>query len=47
MIERSDDVMCSLHRAQGDEESEFLSSASKLRSTGFPVWASKPTGAIW
>jgi hypothetical protein len=24
MIERSDDAMCGLHRARGDEEHEFL-----------------------
>jgi hypothetical protein len=35
MIERSDDVVCGLYRAQGDEEREFLSLASKLRSTVF------------
>jgi hypothetical protein len=32
-IERSGDVVCGLHCAQGDEEREFLSSASKPRST--------------
>jgi hypothetical protein len=35
MIERSDDVVCGLYHAQGDEEREFLSLASKLRSTVF------------
>jgi hypothetical protein len=34
-IERLDDVVCSLYRAQGDEEREFLGLASKLRSTIF------------
>jgi hypothetical protein len=32
-IERSGDAVCSLYRAQGDEEREFLSLASKPRST--------------
>jgi hypothetical protein len=34
-IERLDDVVCCLYRAQGDEEREFLGLASKLRSTIF------------
>jgi hypothetical protein len=34
-IEMSGDVMCSLHRAQGDEEREFLGLASKPRSMVF------------
>jgi hypothetical protein len=42
MIERSGDVVCGLHRAQGDEECGFLRLASKPRSTGFPGLASKP-----
>jgi hypothetical protein len=33
MIERSGDTMCGLHRAQRDEEREFLGLASKPRST--------------
>jgi hypothetical protein len=33
MIRRSDDTVCGLHRAHGDEESGFLGWASKLRST--------------
>jgi hypothetical protein len=32
MIERSDDIVCGLHHAQGDKERRFLSSASKPRS---------------
>jgi hypothetical protein len=31
-IERSGDVVCGLHRAQGDEEHEFLGLALKSRS---------------
>jgi hypothetical protein len=44
MIERSDDVVCGLHHAQGDEEREFLGLASKLRLTGYSSCglASKP-----
>jgi hypothetical protein len=45
-IERSGDAVCSLHHTQGDKEREFLGSASKPRSTGFPVWASKPAVAV-
>jgi hypothetical protein len=33
MIGRSGDIVCGLHRAQGDEECGFLSLASKPRST--------------
>jgi hypothetical protein len=47
MIGRSGDVMCGLHRTQGDEEREFLGLASKSRSTGFPVCASKPVAPVW
>jgi hypothetical protein len=32
MIDMSDDAVCGLHRAQGDEEPEFFGLASKLRS---------------
>jgi hypothetical protein len=46
MIERSGDAVCGLHHAQGDEEREFLGSASKPRSTGFPIWASKPVAMV-
>jgi hypothetical protein len=45
-IERSGDAVCSLHRAQGDEEHGFLSWASKPRLVGFPIWASKPAATI-
>jgi hypothetical protein len=41
MIGRSGDVVCGLHRAQGNKEHRFFGLASKPRSTGFPVWASK------
>jgi hypothetical protein len=47
MIERSDDVVCSLHRIQGDEEHMFLGLASKTRSMGFLFWASKSAAAVW
>jgi hypothetical protein len=33
MIESSSDIVCGLHRAQGDEEHGFFGSASKSRST--------------
>jgi hypothetical protein len=46
-IGRSDDVVCSLHRAQGDEERGFLGFSSKPRSTGFPVWAPKPAAPVY
>jgi hypothetical protein len=45
-IERSDDVVCSLHRAQGDEERGFLGLASKPRSTIFLGLASKPVATV-
>jgi hypothetical protein len=35
-IGRSDDVVCSLHRAQGDDECRFFGWASKPRSTISP-----------
>jgi hypothetical protein len=38
--------MCGLHRAQGDEESGFFSSASKPRSTVSPGLASKPVAIV-
>jgi hypothetical protein len=59
MIQRSVDVVCALHHAQGDDECWFLGLASKSWSTvspdltsksvasGFPIWASKPTGTVW
>jgi hypothetical protein len=42
MIERLGDTVYGLHRAQGDEEHEFLSLASKPSSTVSPSLASKP-----
>jgi hypothetical protein len=42
MIERSGDAVYGLYRAQGDEEHEFLSLASKSRSMVSPDLASKP-----
>jgi hypothetical protein len=42
MIERSDDTVCGLHCAQGDEERRFLGLASKPRSTVSPDLTSKP-----
>jgi hypothetical protein len=41
-IERFSDAVCGLHRAQGDEECEFLDLASKPRSIVFAGLASKP-----
>jgi hypothetical protein len=46
-IKRSGDTVCGLHRAQGDKERGFVGLASKPRSTGFPVWSSKLTTAVW
>jgi hypothetical protein len=46
MIERSNDVVCCLHHAQGDEEHGFLGLASKLRSTVSPGLASKLLGTV-
>jgi hypothetical protein len=46
MIDRSGDVVCDLHRAQGNEEHRFLGSASKLRSTISPSLASKPVATV-
>jgi hypothetical protein len=58
-IGRSGDVVCGLHRAQGDKEREFLGLASKPRLTvslglaskpvasGFLVWASKLIAIVW
>jgi hypothetical protein len=45
-IERLSDAVCSLHRAQGDEECGFLGLASKPRSTVSPGLASKPVATI-
>jgi hypothetical protein len=50
MIERSGDAMCSLYRAQGDEERGFLGLASKSRSTVSLGLASKPVATdlmVW
>jgi hypothetical protein len=41
MIKRSDDAMCGLYHAQGDEEREFLGLASKLRLMVSPGFVSK------
>jgi hypothetical protein len=58
-IERSDDTVCGMHHARGDEKCGFLSLASKPRSmvspslaskpvaSSFPVWASKPATTVW
>jgi hypothetical protein len=46
MIERSDDDVCGLHHAQGDEEHEFLSSITKPRSTVLPSLASKSVARV-
>jgi hypothetical protein len=45
-IERSGDVVCDLHHAQGGEEREFLSLDSKPRLTVSPGLTSKPMGTI-
>jgi hypothetical protein len=58
-IERSGDAVCSLHRTRGDKERVLLGLASKPRSTvsldlasklvtsDFLGWASKPAATIW
>jgi hypothetical protein len=46
MIERSADGVCGLHRAQGDEEYDFLSLVSKPRSTVSSGLASKLVAAV-
>jgi hypothetical protein len=46
-IERSDDVVCGLYRAQRNEEREFLGLASKPRLTFVSGSASKPLGRIF
>jgi hypothetical protein len=43
----SGDIVCGLHRGQGDEEHRFLGLTSKPRSTGFLIWASKSVATIW
>jgi hypothetical protein len=59
MIKRSGHAVCSLHRAQGDEEHGFFGFASKPRSTvsprlasilvasSFLVWVSKLVASVW
>jgi hypothetical protein len=59
MVEMLGDAVCGLHRAQGDEDGEFLGFPSKLRSTvspsfvsqqvalGFSLWASKRVATVW
>jgi hypothetical protein len=47
MIERSGDAMCGLHRAQRNEEREFLGLASKPRLTISPGLVSKPMATIF
>jgi hypothetical protein len=58
-IERSGDIVCGLHRTQGDKEHMFLGLASKSRSmvfpglasklvaSSFPVYGSKPVASVW
>jgi hypothetical protein len=46
MIDRSNDVVCSLHRAQGDKARRFLGLASKPRLMVSPGLASKPNEDI-
>jgi hypothetical protein len=45
-IERPGDVVCGLHYSQGDEEREFLGSASKPRSMVSLGLASKPVATV-
>jgi hypothetical protein len=45
-IGRSCDTVCGLYCAHGDEESGFLSLASKLRSMVSPGLASKPVATV-
>jgi hypothetical protein len=44
MIERSSDVVCSLHRARGDKEHEFLAEAQNQGRQFVNGLASKPLG---
>jgi hypothetical protein len=46
VIKRSGGTVCSLHRARGDEEREFLGSASKLRSTVYQWFGLKTFGTV-
>jgi hypothetical protein len=45
-IERSDDIVCGLHHAQGDEKHEFLGLALKQSLTVSPDLASKPVAMV-
>jgi hypothetical protein len=45
-IERSGDVMCDLHRAQGGKECVFFGLASKPRSTVSSGLTSKPLATV-
>jgi hypothetical protein len=45
-IERSGDVVCGLHCAQGDKEHVFFGSASKPRSIVSPGLTSKPLATV-
>jgi hypothetical protein len=45
-IRRSDDAVCILYHAQGDEDRVFLGSASKPRSMVSPGLALKPVATI-
>jgi hypothetical protein len=45
-IERSGGAMCGLHRACGDEEREFLGSASKPMSMACEWFCLKTTGTV-
>jgi hypothetical protein len=45
-IERSDDTVCGLHRAYGNEECGFLGLASKPRLTVSPSLFSKPMATV-
>jgi hypothetical protein len=46
-IERSSGVVCSLHRARGDEEHRFLGSASKPRLTACEWFGLKTTRTVF
>jgi hypothetical protein len=46
MIERSGGAVCGLHRAQGEEEHEFLCLVSKPRSTVSPGLVLKPVAMV-
>jgi hypothetical protein len=46
-VERSGDVVCGLHHAQGYEQRGFLGLASKPRSTVSLGLASKPVATVF